>query len=192
MTRLFRIISIIMIAAGFVYLALYTSMQGQTALGALDRPSYYTAQNYTLLFLAGIAVLAFSLMGSFFSWFKALDKKEEVLPNAGYASYDNIESWLRGTTADKTDTVGSAAAAAGSAGTGTPQTTVLPVQNMQNTPGAGAPQTKVLPAQNMQNTPGAGAPQMTALPAQNTSGAVETSQTAVLPSGTDPQKKETN
>ena len=57
-------------------------------------------QNYWYIFLAGIAVLLFSLLGSFFSWFRGIEEKEEILPNSGYSSKKDIAGWVDGTSLD--------------------------------------------------------------------------------------------
>ena len=49
-------------------------------------------------------MLVFSVLGSFFSWFKKLDPAKEALPNAGYASQEEIETWVSGSTAVVEDT----------------------------------------------------------------------------------------
>ena len=99
MGKILRLISTIMIGVGLVFLFMYINIQKTGAEQVLNNPSYYVAQNYWLVFLAGIAVLAFSLMGSFFSWFKNIDQKEEVLLNAGYTSAEHIDAMLKGSTA---------------------------------------------------------------------------------------------
>lgn len=100
MSKIFKIVSMIMIAVGLAFLFFYTQSQNGNQLDILQQPSYYAARNYWLMFIAGIAVLLFSLLGSFFSWFKEFDTKEEVLPNAGYASEQEIRTWVEGTGAD--------------------------------------------------------------------------------------------
>lgn len=100
MGKIFKMISVIMIVAGLAFLFVYTQSQNGSKLDILDQPSYYAARNYWLMFIAGIVVLLFSLLGSFFSWFKEFDTKEEILPNAGYASDQEIRTWVGGTSAD--------------------------------------------------------------------------------------------
>lgn len=103
MSKIFKMISTAMIAVGLLFLFLYLQSQGGSRLEVLEHPSYYVTQNYWFVFLAGIAVLLFSLLGSFFSWFKRFDDKEEILPNAGYATEQQIHSWVRGSTVDVED-----------------------------------------------------------------------------------------
>lgn len=100
MSKIFKMISTAMIAVGLLFLFLYLRSQGGNRLEILECPSYYITQNYWFVFLAGIAVLLFSLLGSFFSWFKHFDAKEEILPNAGYATEQQIHTWVRGTAAN--------------------------------------------------------------------------------------------
>ena len=96
MSKMFKTASTAMIAVGLAFLFRYIQAQGGSKLDILGRPSYYAVQNYWFVFVAGIAVLLFSLLGSFFSWFKEFDRKEEVLPNAGYASDQEIRTWVTG------------------------------------------------------------------------------------------------
>ena len=100
MSKSFKLISTIMIGIGFAFLFFYIQSQGENRLQVLEQPSYYILQNYWFVFVAGIAVLLFSLLGSFFSWFGQFDAAEEVLPNAGYASDQEIRTWVSGSTAD--------------------------------------------------------------------------------------------
>lgn len=96
-----KVLSTILIAAGIADLFLFVNRQNRSLLDIFDQPSYYAMQNYKMLFLAGIAVVAFSVLGSFFSWSDKIDPKEEVLMNAGYTSAQNIETWLKGSTANE-------------------------------------------------------------------------------------------
>ena len=116
MGKLFKILSTLMICVGLLFLFLYVKAQGTGPQEILNNPSYYVAQNYWFVFLSGIAVLAFSVLGSFFSWFRNIDAKEQVLPNAGYSSSQHIDSWLQGSTADSTAKTGSASGVTGGAG----------------------------------------------------------------------------
>ena len=100
MNKVLRAVSTMMIAGGLIFVFLYYQSQNGNRTDILNQPSYYTVQNYLFVFLAGIAVLIFSLMGSFFSWFKKLDVQEEVLPNAGYVSEQEIKTWVDGSTVD--------------------------------------------------------------------------------------------
>lgn len=101
MSRICRMVSTLLIAAGLGFLCFYTYTQSaDNKFAVLTRPSYYILQNYWYIFLAGIAVLLFSLLGSFFSWFKAIEKKEVILPNAGYSSEKEIAGWVDGTSLD--------------------------------------------------------------------------------------------
>ena len=99
--RVLKVISTILIAVGIAYLFLFVTEQNRSATDILDQPSYYVVQNYKMLFLAGIAAVAFSVLGSFFSWSEKIDPKEQVLMNAGYTSAENIETWLKGSTAEE-------------------------------------------------------------------------------------------
>mgnify|MGYP007123093104 CR=1 FL=1 len=101
MSKMFKTASTAMIAVGLAFLFRYIQAQGGSKLDILGRPSYYAVQNYWFVFVAGIAVLLFSLLGSFFSWFKEFDRKEEVLPNAGYASDQEIRTWVTGSDAEE-------------------------------------------------------------------------------------------
>lgn len=94
MSKIFRTVSTIMITVGLVFLYIYVKKQGSSSLDILQRPSYYVVQSYWFVFVSGIAVLLFSLAGSFFSWFREFDVKEEILPNAGYASDQEIQVWV--------------------------------------------------------------------------------------------------
>ena len=70
MSKVLRFLSTLMILAGLGFLVIYVRSQNTAAAGILDHPSYYAEKNMWLMFLAGIAVVAFSVLGSFFSWFK--------------------------------------------------------------------------------------------------------------------------
>lgn len=101
MSRICRIISTFLIIIGLGFLCFYTFTQSaNNKFAVLDKPSYYVLQNYWYIFLAGIAVLLFSLIGSFCSWFKGIEEKEEILPNAGYSSKKDIAGWVGGTSLD--------------------------------------------------------------------------------------------
>ena len=90
-----------MIIIGFLFLAVYIQSQNTETISVLSHPSYYVERSLLMMFLAGIAVLVFSVLGSFFSWFKILDKKkEEELVNPGYASEAEIHNWVDGSSAD--------------------------------------------------------------------------------------------
>ena len=56
MGKILRLISTIMIGVGLVFLFVYINIQKTGAEQVLNNPSYYVAQNYWLVFLAGIAV----------------------------------------------------------------------------------------------------------------------------------------
>lgn len=107
MSKIFRCVSTVMIAVGLIFLFIYTWFQGSDKLSVLDQPSYYAVQNYWLMFVAGIVVIAFSVLGSFFSWFKKMDPPKESLPNAGYASAQDIHTWVSGsdTAGDATEVI---------------------------------------------------------------------------------------
>ncbi len=100
MTKIMRALSAVLIAAGVALLILYTRFQDQSSLSLLNQPSYYQSRSYRYVLIAGIAAIALSLLGAFFAWFKSLDKKEEILPNAGYSTGDEIQTWLKGSTAE--------------------------------------------------------------------------------------------
>jgi len=90
-----------MIAAGTVFLGIYFATQnGNQKFMALERPSYYILQNYWYFFLSGIAVLFFSILGSFFSWLCSMEERETILPNAGYLKQEDITKWVGGTSLD--------------------------------------------------------------------------------------------
>lgn len=96
MSKLFRTASTVMIAVGLAYLFIYTQSQNVDKLTILEQPSYYVVQNLWLMFVSGIVVILFGVLGSFFSWFKKMDPEKEVLPNAGYASDKDIHTWVSG------------------------------------------------------------------------------------------------
>lgn len=96
MSKLFRTVSTVIIAIGLAYLFVYTQSQNIDKLSILEQPSYYAVQNFWLMFVAGIVVILFGVLGSFFSWFKKMDPETEVLPNAGYASDKDIHTWVSG------------------------------------------------------------------------------------------------
>ena len=101
MNRIYRIITTCLIAMGGGYLGFYFTVQnGNQKFMMLERPSYYILQNYWYFFLAGIAVLFFSLLGSFFSWFRSMEEQEKVLPNVGYSNREDITDWVGGTSLD--------------------------------------------------------------------------------------------
>ena len=100
MSKFMRVISTVMIIIGLVFLFVYVQLLGTDNTDILNRPSYYIARNYWFMFVAGIIVIIFSILGSFFSWFKIMDPVKEALPNAGYASSSDINTWVSGTTVD--------------------------------------------------------------------------------------------
>ena len=102
LSRVLKIISTILIAVGVAYLFLFVIEQNRNVTDILEQPSYYAIQNYKMLFLSGIAVVACSVLGSFFSWSEKIDPKEQILMNAGYTSAENIDTWLKGSTAEET------------------------------------------------------------------------------------------
>lgn len=99
MSKLFRATSTVMIAVGLAYLFMYTQSQNADKLTILEQPSYYAVQSLWLMFIAGIIVILFGVLGSFFSWFKKMDP-EKALPNAGYASDKDIHTWVSGEADD--------------------------------------------------------------------------------------------
>lgn len=101
MSKICRVISTVLIIAGLGFLYFYTFTQSAGHKNKIfDKPSYYSMQNYYYIFLAGIAVLFFSLIGSFCSWMRAMEEKEVILPNAGYVSKQNIAQWVEGSSLD--------------------------------------------------------------------------------------------
>lgn len=102
LSRILKIISTILIAVGIAYLFLFVLEQNRSVTDILDKPSYYAIQNYKMLFLSGIAAVACAVLGSFFSWSEKIDPREQVLMNAGYTSAENIDTWLKGSTAEET------------------------------------------------------------------------------------------
>lgn len=100
MSKFMRAISTLMIITGLVFLFVYVQSLGADNTDILNRPSYYVARNYWFMFVAGIIVIILSILGSFFSWLKTMDPVKEALPNAGYASSGDINTWVGGTTAD--------------------------------------------------------------------------------------------
>lgn len=101
MSKIYRISTTLMIAAGTVFLGIYFATQnGNQKFMALERPSYYILQNYWYFFLSGIAVLFFSILGSFFSWLCSMEERETILPNAGYLKQEDITKWVGGTSLD--------------------------------------------------------------------------------------------
>lgn len=100
MNKFMRVISTLMIITGLVFLFIYVRSLGIDNADILNRPSYYIARNYWFMFVAGIIVIIFSILGNFFSWFKIMDPIKEALPNAGYASSSEINTWVSGTTVD--------------------------------------------------------------------------------------------
>lgn len=105
MSKIYRISTTLMIAAGTVFLGIYFAAQnGNQKFMALERPSYYILQNYWYFFLSGIAVLFFSILGSFFSWLRSMEEREAILPNAGYLKQEDITKWVGGTSLDTMQT----------------------------------------------------------------------------------------
>lgn len=100
MSKFMRVISTLMIITGLVFLFVYVQSLRTDNTYILNRPSYYIARDYWFMFVAGIIVIIFSILGSFFSWFKIMDLVKEALPNAGYASSSDINTWVSGTTVD--------------------------------------------------------------------------------------------
>lgn len=100
MKKILRIVSTVMIAAGLVLMAVYCLFQNSNKLGIFETPSYYAVKNYWMMFVAGFAVLLFSELGSFFSWSKKMDEDPETLPNAGYATDEQIQTWVTGKTGE--------------------------------------------------------------------------------------------
>ncbi|MBD5101858.1 MAG: hypothetical protein HDT27_04020 [Subdoligranulum sp.] len=110
MKKAVRITSTALLLVGVLFLYQYI-LYGDAA-SALNRPSYYLAQNYWYVFLAGVAILALDLISCFFAWFKKMDIPEDALPNAAGARLKDIRSWVSGTSLDVTQTVATADARA--------------------------------------------------------------------------------
>ena len=100
MSKFMRVISTLMIITGLLFLFVYVQSLGSNNTDILNKPSYYMVRNYWFMFVAGIIVIIFSILGSFFSWFKIMDPVKAALPNAGYASSSDINTWVSGTTVD--------------------------------------------------------------------------------------------
>lgn len=101
MSKICRMVSTFLIVVGLCFLYFYIHTQNANdKFTVLNKPSYFVLQNYWYIFLAGTAVLVFSLCGSFFSWFKEMEEKEEILPNAGYSSKKDITDWVGGSSLD--------------------------------------------------------------------------------------------
>lgn len=100
MGKLMRVVSTIMVVIGLAFLFVYIQSLETDNADILNRPSYYIVRDYWFMFVAGIITIVFSILGSFFSWFKTMDPAKEALPNAGYVSSSEINTWVSGTTAD--------------------------------------------------------------------------------------------
>lgn len=106
MSRIYRVISTFLVVSGLGFLCFYTYTESAyNKFFILRSPSYYVLKNYWYIFLAGIMVLFFSIIGSFFSWFKGIEEKEEILPNAGYSSKKDIAKWVDGSSLDTAKTM---------------------------------------------------------------------------------------
>jgi len=100
MSKFMRVVSTIMVIIGLAFLLVYVQSLRSDNADILNKPSYYIVRNYWFMFVAGIIAIVFSILGSFFSWFKTMDPVKEALPNAGYASSSDINIWVSGTTVD--------------------------------------------------------------------------------------------
>lgn len=100
MSKFMRVVSTFMVVIGLIFLFVYVRSLGTDDVDILNQPSYYIVRNYWFMFVAGIVTIVFSILGSFFSWFKTMDPVKEALPNAGYATSNDINTWVAGTTAD--------------------------------------------------------------------------------------------
>lgn len=100
MKNLYRVWSVILILTGIclVYVYLFNDRL-DNKFNAFDKPSYYVTQNLLYLYAAGTAAIAFSVIACFFSWFKSLELAEVML-NAGYASKEEINTWIEGSSLD--------------------------------------------------------------------------------------------
>lgn len=146
MSKLFRAASTVMIAIGMVYLVIYTRSQYIAKLTILDQPSYYVARDLWLMFLAGIVVVAFGVLSSFFSWFKKMDPEKGILPNAGYATDQDIHTWVSG-EADRGAGDGQAAAAEGGRTGQSKRAPVEPTEILTESTEILAEPTEILPDQ---------------------------------------------
>lgn len=105
MYKVYRVISTFLIVIGVGFLCFYCHTRNMSwKFTVFGMPSYYILQNYWYIFLSGITVVAFSILGNFFSWFKRIEEKEEILPNAGYSDRKSITAWVEGSSLD-TETV---------------------------------------------------------------------------------------
>ena len=102
MNKILRVISTILIAAGFGGVYLFTRAVQNQHFQPLGQPSYYTMRDHRLLFIASILAVFAAVLCSFFSWFKTLDTQSRILDNAISADQDTIAGWVDGSTLDKT------------------------------------------------------------------------------------------
>lgn len=100
MKTIYRICSglLMLFGLGFVYTYLLYE-KTITKFDAFNRPGYYVLQNFWYLFVSGIIAIAFSVFACFFSWFKKFEMVD-VMMNAGYASKDDIDTWMGGSSLD--------------------------------------------------------------------------------------------
>lgn len=102
MNKILRVISTVLIAAGFGGVYLFTKSVQNQHFQPLGQPSYYVMRDHRFLFMASILAVLAAVLCSFFSWFKALDTQSRILDNAISADQDTIAGWVDGSTLDKT------------------------------------------------------------------------------------------
>ena len=102
MNKILRVISTVLIAAGFGGVYLFIKAVQDQHFQPLGQPSYYTMRDHRFLFLASILAVFAAVLCSFFSWFKTLDTQSRILDNAISADQDTIAGWVDGSTLHKT------------------------------------------------------------------------------------------
>ncbi len=100
MNKLYRILSTVLMAVGFIFIFYHIVNRMGGSASVLNNPSFYNHNISLYIFIFGIIVLVFGLLGSFFAWHKSLEPQEEILPNAGFSDKENIATWLEGSTLD--------------------------------------------------------------------------------------------
>ena len=104
MNKILRALTTIMIGIGFFFIFYYAINRFDSQFDAFYQPSYFEIRSYTKLFLAGTLTVVFTLVASFFSWFKKLDTKKREVLNAVAADNEQIEGWLKDSTLKVTST----------------------------------------------------------------------------------------
>lgn len=101
MNKFLRIISTLIVGVGLILLFSYLSFQNSIDKSQLlNKPSYYTLQNYWYLLISGCGCVAFSIISCFLAWNKKMDEKVEILPNAVAAEKRELFRWLAGSSLD--------------------------------------------------------------------------------------------